>query len=107
MTMSVGIYAWLHEMDVAIVCVWGMLCLLSFIFDIALVGAPVLQGKVQVDGGFVALNLSISVVHIASVFFALHLYHVNAAHRPECQGHHIMLGFDPLGQLFERRDPEA
>jgi len=106
-TMSVGIYAWLHEMNVAFVCVWGLLCFVNFIFDIALVGGPMLLAKTHVDGGYVAMNLYISVVHIASAFFALHLYHVNAAYLPEYRAHHIMSGFDPLGHLFDSRDPEA
>jgi len=66
-----------------------------------------LLAKTHVDGGYVAMNLYISVVHIASAFFALHLYHVNAAYLPEYRAHHIMSGFDPLGHLFDSRDPEA
>merc|ERR1719195_1915720 len=64
-TTGIGIYAWLNEMDVAFVSLWGILSFLNCVF------------------------------------------HVNAAHRLENHGHHLLPGFDPLGRLFDSRDPEA
>jgi len=106
-TTGIGIYAWLNEMDVAFVSLWGILSFLNCVFDVVLVSAPLIIANRPVEGAYFAVNLLIAAVHIASALFAVHLYHVNAAHRLENHGHHLLPGFDPLGRLFDSRDPEA
>jgi len=106
-SMLIGVYAWMQKMDVAVVSVWGILCAFNFIFDLILVVTPLALRKVEVNGGFVAMNLYIGMVHIASALFALHLYHVNAAQIHKDPRDHHLSGFDPLGRLFDTRDPEV
>jgi len=101
--IAIGYYAMLHDMNITVVCGWGILCLLNGVFCTVGLVLPLIVGLVKLNVLRLVATICVPVSYFMGALLAVHLYHVSAEEADVAPI--LPAGADRFGNVFDENDP--
>jgi len=104
LVIAVGYYAMIHDMNITILCLWGILCLLNGVFSIIGLILPMIVGMVKFQVLKMIAAIAAPLSYFLGAIFAVHLYHVSAD-EADVGTRLLPAKADQFGAMFDNTDP--